>query len=167
MNYFKEKKIAYWIILILTVLNISAMLIFWLNKPPFHGPHQHHQFPSKFIPDFVINELKLQPNQIIAFDSLEHSNFMKTRTILDSLHFLKQTLYSDAFQKSSNSSKIDSIIIHISALESRLNRLIFDHLNELRKICTPWQQQKLQELYLDMLEKSQPENLPPPPPPER
>ena len=167
MNYFKEKKIAYWIILILTVLNISAMLIFWLFKPPFHGPHQHHKFPRKYIPDFVITELKLQPNQITAFDSLEHSHFIKTGPILDSLHFLKQALYSDAFQQSPDTKKIDSVIHQISNLESRLNHLIFIHLNELKKNCTPGQQQKLQELYLDMLEKSQPENLPPPPPPER
>jgi len=147
MNYFKEKKFAFWAIILLVVLNFSTLSIIWLHKPPrpFHPPRM-----EKLIPDFVVEELKLDANQKLAFDKSEAQQKRIITPLLDSMHQCKQELFQSAFETKIDTAKMNTLTLQIGAIAQKIDFITFYHVMELKNICLPGQQHLLEDLFRDM-----------------
>ncbi|MFZ4401651.1 MAG: hypothetical protein ACOYO1_16590 [Bacteroidales bacterium] len=148
MNYFKEKKIAFWTIIILVILNISTLSMMWIHRPPHHPPPPPHL--GKLIPDLIIEELRLDQNQRLAFDESEQQQMRKINPLLDSLHHSKQNLFLSVFEEKIDTVKMNANINQIGRISEEIDKVTFFHVSELKKICNPKQQQMLEELFRDM-----------------
>lgn len=162
MNYFKEKKIAFWTILILIVLNISTLTMIWVHRPPRHFPHPPRS--EKFIPDFVIAELKLNAIQKEAFEKSEQQQMKKITPLLDSLHLCKQQLFLSSFEDVVDSAKMNVLIQQIGAIAEKIDVITFFHIIELKKNCNQQQQDILKNLFKEMgeVERSKRDSAPQP-----
>jgi len=148
MNYFKEKKIAFWTIVILIVLNVSTLTTIWLHRPPRPFPHPPRS--GKFIPDFVIAELKLNAIQKEAFEKSEQQQMKKIIPLLDSLHLCKQQLFLSSFEDVIDSTKTNILIQKIGTIAEKIDIITFSHILELKKVCNHQQQDILKNLFRDM-----------------
>ena len=148
MNYFIEKKSAFWTIVILVVLNVFTLSMMWIHRPP-------HPFPpparlEKLIPDLLITELKLDGKQELAFKASEIQQMRKINLLLDSLHQSKQELFLSSFDQAIDTSKMESLIHQIGSLSEEIDRISFSHIIELKHICSPHQQEILENFFRDM-----------------
>ncbi|NVN94375.1 MAG: hypothetical protein HXX18_03720 [Bacteroidetes bacterium] len=148
MNYFKEKKFAFWAIVILVVLNVATLSMIWLHKPPRPFPPPPRS--EKLIPDFVIAELKLNATQQMAFNESEQQQMRKITPLLDSLHQYKQQLFLSAFENSTDTANMKIMIHQIGLLAEKIDLYTFYHVIELGNICNVEQKQMLKDLFMDM-----------------
>jgi hypothetical protein len=163
MNYFKEKKLAFWAIILLVLLNISTLTMIWIHRPP--RPELSPIQLRKFIPDFVVNELKLDEKQAKAFETAEKNQKIKINVQTDSLRYYKKELFSQCFDNPTDTVKINGICNKIGEIAIKIDILTFNHINELKSICNEEQQKILKEFIKDMAsaDRRPHENEPPPP----
>ncbi len=161
MNYFKEKKFAFWAIIILVVLNLSTLTMIWIHKPPRPFPPPPRS--EKLIPDFVIAELNLDEKQAIAFEASEQQHIQNIKPLLDSLHQCKQQLFQSAFENAVDSAKINDLTSRIGSIAQKIDIITFFHVTELKNICNSHQQDILEDLFRDMGKVGRPmhEDAPP------
>ncbi|MEI6694813.1 MAG: hypothetical protein WCO13_01990 [Bacteroidota bacterium] len=148
MNYFIEKKSAFWTIVILVVLNVFTLSMIWILRPPHPFPlHARHE---KLIPDLVIAELKLDGKQAILFKESEIQQMRKINLLLDSLHQSKQELFLSSFDQAIDTLKMESLIHQIGSLNEEIDRISFSHIIELKHICNTHQKEILEDFFWDM-----------------
>ena len=166
MNYFKEKKFAFWAITILLVLNLSTLTMIWIHKPPCPLPPPP-PFSEKFIPDFVVAELKLDAKQAMEFEVSEQQHIQKIKLLLDSLHQYKQRLFQSAFKNAVDSAKINDLTSRIGSIAQKIDIITFFHVTELKNICNSRQQNILEDIFTDMakMRRAPPKDAPLPPQP--
>ncbi len=162
MNYFKEKKFAFWAIVILIVLNLSTLTTMWMHKPPrpFHPPPSS----KKLIPDFITAELNLDAKQALAFEASEQKQIRKIKPLLDNLQQCKQQLFQSAFDNPVDSAKMNELTNQIGAIAKTIDVVTFFHILDLKNICNPHQQDILKGLFTDMVKRRRhlPDGTPPP-----
>ncbi len=148
MNYFVEKKSAFWTIVVLVVLNVTTLIMIWMHRPPH--PFRPPARQEKLIPDLVVDELKLDGKQELAFKDSEIQQMRKINLLLDSMHQYKKELFLSSFDQQIDSSKMESFIHHIGSLNEEIDRITFFHVIELKHICNSHQQELMENLFKDM-----------------
>jgi periplasmic protein CpxP/Spy len=164
MNYFKEKKFAFWAIIVLVLLNITTLTMVWLHKPP--RPELQELQRRRFIPEFIVKELKLDEKQAIAFDMAEKTQKVKINLLTDSIRNLKKDLFTQCFDQPEDTARITEICNKIGEIAIKIDASTYTHITKLKAICNAEQQQLLKDFIMDMasVERRHPENDAPPRP---
>lgn len=135
------------------LVNVTTLIFFWVTRPPQGGR------PPKEAFDTITQELKLDNDQQKAFMTLRQQHHGKHDSLLQLIAEKRKVLYS---QKPAS---LDSILLPIGQLQQEIELVTYQHFEDMRKICTPEQQAKLDKLLVGAAQRVlMPEDNKPPPP---
>lgn len=120
-----------YLVAIALIINAATLIFFWYNRPPQEG--KRGLKPGRVL----IEELKLDTQQLVLFQPLRDQHHQAHDSLLQIIATQRQILYSQ--KQAAN----DTILHKIGLLQAEIERITYDHFQEVRKICTPEQQAQL------------------------
>lgn len=138
---------VFWGLILLTIVNVSALTTIWLQQqrtPPrpsstFERLRRANQFFKE--------ELGLTEQQANQFLDLGQLHGTEVHAIRDSIHILKEELFSELSVSSPDTSKMENIAEKIGAYQIQLERLLYQHFFELQSVCNEKQKEKLASIF--------------------
>jgi protein CpxP len=142
---------------LLIVLNVVLLGFMWFRP---HPPRPDRGGPSAAI----IRELKFDDAQRSQFEKLRdvHHNMMVT--IQEKDRHTHDALFALLKDGDDASPTADSLINEIAQNRKQIETLTYHHIADVRKLCTPDQQKKFDEIIINMMTRM---NQGPRPPQER
>ncbi len=129
----KNNGLKYLVVAALLV-NAATLIFFWVTRPPRKGR------PPKETFGVLTQELKLENDQQKVYKALRVQHHSTHDSLLQLIAEKRQVLYS---QKPAS---LDSIIQPIGQLQQQIELITYQHFEDVRKICTPEQQAKLDKM---------------------
>jgi len=169
MDYFSKKRLAFWGVALLVIMNISALATVWFQQ---HRPQElarrpeRREPPQERVNQFLTDELGLTEAQTAKFAEYQSRHFAHAREIREAMRDLKQELFHEL--SAPDTVKAEKLAAAIGAKQSELEKITFYHFLGLKRLCTPEQQAKLEALFGELLRMLDPRHKPPPgegPPP--
>ena len=151
MDYFIKKRFSFWLVLFLLIVNIAAFstILFHIYSDQSTSlSTNENTSPGKII----TGELGLNKDQKDLFQSINNSYYEKSQAILDQLTEKRSEMLAELGEEISDTTILQTIAKEIGELHTDLKLLTIQNFLELKKICTPGQQQQLSKMYNDMLE---------------
>ena len=173
MNYFSNKTFWTFVIILLMVINITAMVTIWLQRhhPDGRGaPPQPHR-PAEATAFFLKTELGFSEEQVGKFlrmqDDFLEQNGKRRRAIGN----LKRDLYGSLIDSSVDSTLNDERIARVGREFAEIEKFALQYFQNVKNLCTPEQQKKFDILLGQILSRVEPGHHPPrgndrPPPPD-
>jgi Spy/CpxP family protein refolding chaperone len=154
MNYFTKKRLVIWTVIILVVLNISALatILYERNLNCSPSPIQKADENQRFreINWFMREDLGLNPSQTNKIYRLRRKNYLDSRKILLSLDDKRKEMLTELQKEHPDQKKLNEIAVEIGNLHSDLKMVTIQYFLNIKKICSPEQQVKLNKLFRDM-----------------
>lgn len=116
------------------LINAATLIFFWYNRPPQEG--NRGSKPGRVL----IEKLKMDEKQQALFRPLRDQHHQAHDSLLAIIAAQRQALYAQ--KQVAN----DTIIQKIGLLQAEIERITYEHFQEVRKICTPEQQKQLDAL---------------------
>jgi len=174
MDFFTNKRISLWTIVLLIVLNLFFLSIIWYNqitkpgKIPRRPPRQSQKSLA-----ILQKELNLSDAQIERYDLLRRDHHQKTQILIREIPRLKREMMDEIFKNNPDTLKVINISKLIGEKQTEIERITFYHLLDLKELCGEKQIDKLHGLLNEFFRKNSPPlrqdghppgaNLPPPP----
>ena len=150
INYFRKMKFAIWIVIILTVTNLATIgtMVYqsykWNSNHLPTGKQKEHGKSGKF---FLQKELNLNPQQEVKYKEFKCNFSSESKAIFGKLEEKRKAMIAEMAGVLPDTMKLYKYSDEIGALHASLKRLQIKHLLELKNICTPEQNLKLDSLY--------------------
>ncbi len=162
MDIFKQKKLLIRLVLILAILNISILAaMLWRDfnhrghRPPHPGKEGFREV------SFIIEkELNLNTDQVSQFNNLRTSFFKKENALHELIRKQHDSMNEQIFKKESDEILAKAIALRVSNNEYQIELLRIEQAAELKKICTPEQQEKFESLVYEIRDYFRPDNKP-------
>lgn len=151
MNTILNKKWMAWLVLILLLLNISALgtiIYFTYHK---HDRHFQSGNESKMIPGKeMIKELGLNSSQAQVFCNIRHEFFEEIKPSLEKLRNQRKMTFSELNKENPDTAYLKGIADSTGKIQAELKKETMRHYLRIRKICNSEQREKLSALYSGM-----------------
>jgi periplasmic protein CpxP/Spy len=162
MDIFTKQKILIRTIVILVILNtISIGFFVWKEIRPHYGPLL---FPKNEAYNDVTNILKkklnLSDKQLLQFDEIRRRNFEKQSKVKQIIRDDKDAMNVEMFNKITDDNKIKVLAKKIAENEYKMELLRYTQAQELKAVCTLDQQEKFQDLVIEIRDYFRPDNQP-------
>lgn len=172
MDYFTKKRLAIWGVVLLVIMNLASLATVWYQQhhPPefLRQPGPRLQDPAQQINQvnaFLRHELQLSDTQAQQFADMQRQHFNRVKAEHDAIRNLRQELFNQLSSSPPDTVKVEKLATAIGDRHRELEILTFQHLIDLKKLCTAKQQQKLNSLFRELLRVMEPRG--PLPPDER
>jgi Spy/CpxP family protein refolding chaperone len=170
MDYFNKKRLAFWGVTLLVIMNISALATIWFQRHrpkellsrPEPQPSGREPRADDRINTFLKQELDLTETQTGKFVSLQREHFRSAKAIHDRIRDLKRELFNELSVSAPDTVKAGRLADEIGAQQRELEKITFYHFLALKRVCTPEQQKKLATLFGELLRMLDPQRRPPP-----
>jgi periplasmic protein CpxP/Spy len=164
MNSSKNNILTLLVVLLL-IANIASIAIFWLGKgKPPNG--RHAGSPASFL----IKALQFDSIQQQKFSVLRQEHHDSAEKIREEIKDGKKRFFDLLKTTNLSDTAIQTAAKVISIRSEKLDLLTFNHFQKVRAICSPAQQQKFDDIILEMtnmIASQQPQEprrrMPPPP----
>lgn len=156
-------------ILLLLILNSTLLIMLLCHPAPKSG---RDGMPVQGGPrNFLIHELNMDAAQQSKYDTLIKFHRAAVSQIQNDIRSKRDSLVSQLANATPDSAKINSLTASIGNDQAQLEKVTFEHFRQLRKICTPEQQLKFDNVIREALRMMGPPqggapHGPPPPPGE-
>lgn len=148
MDYFKQNKWLFWIIILLIIVNILTISMFWINRPQEREQRNDCRGMRHMMP----KELNLTTLQDSLFDAEQNKHMMQIRPYLDSIRSEKEQLIQLYLKDSSmDSTLLRSKIASYTAIQTQLEFITYQHFSRLKSYLNPEQQKVFDESIKRML----------------
>ncbi|MCG8410957.1 MAG: hypothetical protein MI739_06715 [Bacteroidales bacterium] len=156
MNNLSKKRILIIGIIALLIINISALAtIYYNNKVKVRKENQVYIQRQKMrevgMYNYFRNELNLSDQQFLSFKQINRNYSIATREIKDELNKYRHLFIVEISKQNPNTASIDSVSYRIGHLHYELKLLTSEHFLELKKLCSPEQEESLQKLFMLMI----------------
>ena len=155
MEPVSKNKLLTWMVILLVIANAVTITIFWLNRKEQRPPA--NSAPAQFL----INELKLDKVQQEKFMELVKEHRGQVESIRKNIKAAKDSLFALIRNDQASDSMKQAAADAASKLTSQIDVLTVNHFQKVRKICTPEQQSKFDEIIMEVT------SMMAPPPPQR
>jgi Spy/CpxP family protein refolding chaperone len=144
MDLLGKQKIYIWVIISLILLNLTVVVLLWLNapKPPVMFS-KDRRFPVK---DFFNKELGLSQEQQTAFDKLRDEHFKTIDTIIKQIDAKRSLMDDEMFRQNPDKAKIQQISDSIGRLTSEIEVLRAEHFSKLYSLLDQKQAEKFRNI---------------------
>lgn len=160
MDIFTKNKLTAFTIVLLVIFNLTTLAIIWSNgiRPPVQpdGVPPVEQRPRSVM--FLKNELGLTNEQVRDYRKLRLQHRANMRMLNEEILVLKRELLDQLFYDKVDEKKVEQLLNSIGERQRKVERLTFDHFNDLKKLCGEGQQEKLRRLFGELF---RPHELPP------
>ena len=140
-----------WVIGGLMLLNIALLSFIWIKKPNYNPP------------SFLEGKLNFSESQKQEFENLKADHKSKMKGLTAEVDLLKDKLYSNFSTSGLTNAEIKELTIQLGQQKAESDFLTYQHLKEVRGICTPEQQQEFDKLISEIV-RGIDRRMPPPPP---
>ena len=130
-----------YIVAVALLANAATLIFFWYNRP------ERRDNPNVGPRKILEETLKLDKAQQDVFQTLKVQHHTAHDSLLQRIADKRQILYR---QKEGVN---DSILNQIGALQQDIERITYNHFNDVRKICTPTQQAQLDSLLVKTVQQ--------------
>ena len=161
MNWITENSFLKWLVVVLLLFNIVTITTIWLNildrkEPP---PMREENTPPPDPMNLMKKELNLSNAQMKIFEERRKQIFSVTDSLFNNMRDLKKKLTNQFFKEDKNPELVDSITHQIGEVQSKLEKLRFDHFKGLLAICTPEQKEKFIPVLKRIMEVNPPDEM--------
>jgi len=169
MDIFKQNRYLILVIILLVILNLGTLITIWLGRPhqhPFQNDNQGSEKENMHIQQLLKDELGFNKEQAKQFLDLQRELHNQTTPINDEIKRLKKQMFDKVLENNISPTLSDSLLKLTMEKQAQIEQLTFRHLLELKKMCNPEQQKKLQLLMHVMhgpSEEGNNDGHPPPP----
>jgi Spy/CpxP family protein refolding chaperone len=155
-------KIWRWLVGILALLNIILMVSI-CKKPQYPHPPMPEGGPAKMI----IEELRLNPEQIKAFEKLKDEHHSAIVDLQKKGRELRDGLFDLLKQEQTDSSEVKRRMSEIGENQVAIEKVTFDHFQKVRQLCDAEQKKRFDAMINDVLHRMagphRERDMPPPP----
>ena len=151
MEYFTKKRFVIWIIVILVLVNITALATIIIQNRKMHSfskPNKHTE--KNEFPDFIKGELGLDDAQSGKFNKLMEEHFSHIGATMKKIIDLRNKTMEAIFSDNPDSNLIKKYSEDIGKLQTELEADNMNHFLKLKTVCTPEQQKKLINLMKEL-----------------
>lgn len=163
------------LVILLTLLNISLLISFWLK--PNHGRldkvHEMHKMPSgkndhNGPGEMLIRELQFNPDQVDEFIKLRDEHRKSIRELQVKGHQLRDQFFDQLKMENVNSKNVNQIADSIAANQRSIEITTFHHFQKVRTICSEEQKKIFDDIINEVTKQMgqtpmKPGDGPPPP----
>lgn len=133
MDFVTKQRSAFWLIIILILLNCTTLFFLWF-RPDFRPrPGMHHSFP-KDRP--FMEELKLTQEQKNQFEEYRHGYFEMVKNYTDKINSKKYELMGILFTKEPNRQQLNLLAEELGQLNSQFEKARFEKILNFKAILT-------------------------------
>jgi Spy/CpxP family protein refolding chaperone len=163
MNNTNKSRLLTTAILLLVAANIVALVMFWHDKNRKDAqmpPPPREQNGSAF--DFLTKELALDSNQLKAYSVLRDEQRKSAEPLRKTVRETKDSLFSLLKQPNVSDADLQKYLSKVGAAQIELEKSTFQHFQNVRKLCTPKQQEKFDAIIQQAMQMfGQPNRRPP------
>jgi periplasmic protein CpxP/Spy len=152
MNTITKNKWFLFLLGFLFLANIALLLSFFVfgeKSDDFKGRQS-----SQSAKGYLSRELGLSKEQESAFSKMKEEHFRVMKPLWEEIRKTKDSLFTQMNNPGMNDSAISAFAERIASKNKLSDEMMFKHFRELRKQCTPEQQQKFDTLIPQMLTKN-------------
>ncbi|MFW6246030.1 MAG: Spy/CpxP family protein refolding chaperone [Tangfeifania sp.] len=158
-------RILVWIVVILVVTNLSVGISYLYHNQQDKMPDEQVEQAAIEIPTqqrarFFREQLNLSREQVDSFRVLNRDFNRTAWNITHELQTLRFKMVQELGVHNPNREKLDSISSEIGMLHKELKNETINYYLALRKVCDENQQQKLNDIFMAMLQKNEDIKLP-------
>jgi Spy/CpxP family protein refolding chaperone len=135
---------------ILLVANIALLLSFFVFGEKQESAHSRSSVPEK---SYLARELKLDDQQEQQFKERKEKFFKEMEPVWEDIRKAKDSFYRQVNNAAITDADINELSARIAGKNKIADEMMFRHFRELRKLCTPEQQQKFDTLVPRMLSR--------------
>ena len=157
-TYFSKYRIFFWLIVVLLIINISAIttiffgISVWNKKdvkplPPKTEYRRHHDRR------FFDGSLNLNEEQHQQFKKAKHKFYSEAKKIAGQMHKKRVEFIDELASDEPDTIKLQEIASEIGMLHSKLKYQTYKHYLDMKSICTEEQEEKLIKIFKSMLYK--------------
>lgn len=157
-TYFSKYRILIWLIIILLIINISAITTIFLGisvrdkkdvrpLPPKTEYNRHHDGR------FFDRNLNLSEEQHQQFIKAKHKFYSEAKKIAGQMHKKRVEFIDELASDEPDTLKLQEIANEIGMLHSKLKFQTYKHYLNMKSICTEGQEEKLIKIFKSMLYK--------------
>lgn len=151
INKQNKSKILLTIIGILLVANIALISFFLLKKDG--GKHEKHPDRQTMIANFLKNEIGFSAGQLQQYDTLSSKHKENIKVMFDSLKSSKDKQFKQLATGNFSDSVMNSVAEQSAGSQKMMELQMFNHLKNVRLLCTPEQLLKFDSLFVKVLNK--------------
>lgn len=165
MSLQNKYRILVWVIVILVATNLSMGLSFLYHKQQDKKlaeqiEQEAIELPALRRTRFFREQLNLQPQQMEIFRELNRNFNRAAWQINHQLESLRIEMVRELGLKNPDVQKLASISEEIGKLHTQLKNETIDYYLAMKKACTEEQQEKLNEIFISVLQKNEDVKLP-------
>ena len=162
MDIFAQKKLLIKSLILLVVLNITLLVFMcWKSVKPHHEPALFPKPDYRDVSGILKKELKLNDQQEEQFKKIRAEYYAKESAVALSIRNAKDSMNTMMFNKDTDETTVIRLAKNVADLEYQMELLRLAQANELKKICTPQQLEKFQDLVKEIRDYFRPDNQPP------
>jgi len=149
MNTITKNKWFLFLLGFLFLANIALLLSFFVfgeKSGAYKGSHSAQSNSG-----YLAKELQLSREQDSSFNKMKEEHFRTMKPLWEDIRKSKDSLFRQMNNPAMNDSAISAFTERIAEKNKMADELMFRHFRELRKQCTPEQQQKFDTLIPQMM----------------
>jgi Spy/CpxP family protein refolding chaperone len=144
MDLLIKQKIYIWVIIGLILLNLSILLLIWLDGP---GRPVRDQRENRLpVRDFFNKEFDLSPEQQKAFDESREAHFKAVDTLIRQLEAYRKKINEEVYKDKPDNARISVIADSIGIITARTEKLRVEHFAKLYSLLNEEQKVKFKKM---------------------
>ncbi len=148
MNLLFKNRFIFWVLMILVVINISALVSFFVftkeKTPVSCCPPGEQPCPS------FREKLDLSPEQTLKVADINNKYKETAQPIAEVIKKTRTAILAELEKDAPDTNQINSLTNELGLLQLKIQRENINQYIQLKHVCTPEQAQKLSALYHDL-----------------
>jgi Spy/CpxP family protein refolding chaperone len=148
MNFFDKNRLTFWILILLVIINVSALVTFYVANRKVDS----NTLPSADVkPGAALqSELSLSPDQNSKVSEINTTYKAGSESIISSIKQKKAELLDELSKENTDTNKINTILNELGIRQNQLQHANIKQFLDLKKVCTPEQTRKLSQIYSEL-----------------
>jgi hypothetical protein len=142
MSYIKNNRVLLLITSVLLIANIGLLYYFVFNKPA-HPPRPSEDEMHKMAIQKVKDEVGLNDEQAVAYDSLRSQQFRTMRPLFKQVTRSKEDFFTLIYQPNVSDSVLSSYASRIGKNQMELDLSTFHYFQSIKALCNEEQKPKM------------------------
>jgi hypothetical protein len=147
MNYFTRKNVITALIIVLLVVNVTALLTFVLRPHFLFSGHERSYCPRNNPRDFFKEELNLTEEQSLKFEQLRKNHRDTLENMMLQMKETRQVISSEMMKVKPDSVLLFSKTDELGDIYAAIRKLNILHYWRMKEICDDPQKQKLDSVF--------------------
>lgn len=152
LDYFTQKEVKRWGLILLVVINISALFSFAYSRfasQPDELP-KNVQITGFQISDFLGDEIGFDPDQMQRYEELKQEFDQDAFEYRVQLHQTQNEMLQALAEEPADSAAIDQLAQQFGQLHGQFKKRTMRHFMNMKQLCKPGQEEKLEMVFKEL-----------------